>query len=52
MSYITVKLTQDQVHEIIKCLEYNQIDNSSGLEVAYEQRIINKLYKALAQAKS
>lgn len=48
--YITIKLTVDQVYAIIRDLENEMVDRVGG--VAYEQRIVTKLHKALAQAKS
>jgi hypothetical protein len=48
MKYITVKLTQDQVYAIIRDLEFEMNDRP---DTAFEQRIVTKLHKALAQAK-
>lgn len=43
--YITVKLTEDQTCAIIRDLEYEMIDRNES--TAFEQRIVNKLHKAL-----
>lgn len=50
MKYITVKLTVDQAYAIIRDLEMEMIDRTGS--TAFEQRIIGKLNKALAEAKS
>jgi hypothetical protein len=48
--YITVKLTEDQVRAIIRDLENEMVDRFGG--TYYEERIVTKLRKALAQAKN
>ena len=55
MSNVTITLTQDQAHSIIIALEYMQdFDNykKTDLHNRYLQRVINKVKKHLAKAKS
>lgn len=59
MKYITVKLTQDQAFQIARILDYGKVDHTAPDYTpedkrfnAFLQRIQDKLYKALAQAKN
>ena len=51
MKYITVKLTEDQAWTIANILELNLEGQGDKKQVAFEQRIIGKINKALAKAK-
>lgn len=50
MTKITVELTEDQIHAIIRDMEFEMID--ADWSVAFEKRIVAKLRKSLAKAKT
>lgn len=50
MNRITIELTVDQAYAIIRDIENENIDRPGGS--AYERRIVTKIEKALAKAKT
>jgi hypothetical protein len=55
MKYITVKLTEDQARYIANVVEeagYNPDYPSNDPANTFTMRVVNKIWKALAQAKS
>ena len=47
MKDININLTESQAIQVVRLLEYNNIDNTDGLDIAYTNRIVRKIKLAL-----